>query len=182
MDTDADDLPDVPDEIRAQAREVQDLLAAKSKDAGPALKRLLASIQGDAPAGSKKPMGGAEKLRIKRAAAERERQRDEEGQGGTFDRLGPAPIDSTAELVTWGAQALALVVDRAMRRRDIFETEFDQLRFVADSCAKLGLVRDKAAEQESIKKLLKATTQEKETAGLTDAGGRSTPRVSRPPG
>lgn len=128
-----------------------------------------------------KPLSGAAQAKKRKQAKEHERTR-EQGESGHFDRLPAPPIDDTAGLVRWGAQCLAVVMDRAIRDRSIFETERDQLRFVADCCAKLGMIRDKASEQEAIKKALKVRRKEQKTAGLDDARQFPEPRVSRPPG
>lgn len=127
-----------------------------------------------------KRLSGAAQRKVKQRRVEHERTREQ--TGGAFDALPVPPLDATASLITWGARALALTLHRAMSDPTIFETERDQLRFIADGCAKLGMIRDKAAEQESIKRTLAEVKKEKETAGLTDARGRSTPRVPRPPG
>lgn len=128
-----------------------------------------------------KRLSGAAQARKKKAAVEHERTRIKSA-GGAFASLPPPPIDDTAALITWGAKALAMTLDRAMRDSAIFETERDQLRFVADGCAKLGMIRDKAVEQDKIRKALHKEKKAAETAGLTDASQRGTPRVSRPPG
>lgn len=134
--------------------------------------------------GSGKRLPGSKQRAIKkrRVAHEQDRPKEAKADASHFDRLPPPPIDDTSGLVRWGAQCLAVVMDRAIRDRTIFETERDQLRFVADCCAKLGMIRDKASEQEAIKKALKVRRKETSTAGLEDAQQFPDPRVSRPPG
>lgn len=94
-----------------------------------------------------------------------------------------APPESTAELVTWAASALAQVIHRAAQDRSIFLTEADQLRFIADGCAKLGMVRDKAAEQERIKKAAVraglAPDKNKPSAGAKSLVGIEKPPTAR---
>lgn len=129
-----------------------------------------------------KPEGGAAKTRKRKAEREHERlRRKPKGSGeSAFASLAAPPIGNTAEMVTWGAQALALTLYRAMQDPTIFETERDQLRFVVDACAKLGMIRDKAAEQEAIKRAI-GSAKTKDTTGLERAHGRSAPKISRPP-
>ena len=133
-----------------------------------------------------KPLSGAALQRRRKAKLEHERKRKKAQPSGalSYADLPAPPIgkkDGTAQLITWGAKALAVTMHRAMVTPDAFEAERDQWRFVADCCAKLGMIRDKAAEQEQIKKGLRGVKKDKDTAGLTDASGRATPRVPRPP-
>jgi len=113
---------------------------------------------------------------MQRLEADRAREAPPEDAGLSVG----APPESTAELVTWAASALAQVIHRAAQDRSIFLTEADQLRFIADGCAKLGMVRDKAAEQERIKK---AAVR----AGLTSdkskpsVGAKSLAGIEKPP-
>lgn len=132
---------------------------------------------------SGKRLPGSKQRAIKKRRIEHEQTRpgSAAAESSHFDSLPRPPIEDTAGLVRWGAQCLAVVMDRAIRDRSIFETERDQLRFVADCCAKLGMIRDKASEQEAIKKALQARRKEAKAAGLDDARQFAEPRVSRPP-
>jgi hypothetical protein len=127
-----------------------------------------------------KPLSGSALNRLRKAKVEAERTRDIEEQTGLT--LEPPP-SSTAELVTWAAAALAQAIYRASQDRKIFLTEADQLRYVADGCAKLGMVRDKAAEQERIKRVAERTglTQDrnKPAAGAKSLAGIAKPETAR---
>lgn len=171
---------EIPMSLQEQAKRVTELLDLKHPEAGHELKKLLRRMLAAEPT---KPKGGAQKVRERKAREEHERQRQdkESGEEAPFARLRPAPLDNTAEMVLWANEVLALSVERAVRRRDIFPCEFDQLRFIADSCAKLGMIRDKASEQEKIKKALRHAEKQSDTEGLEDVRGRAaTPQVSRP--
>lgn len=123
-----------------------------------------------------KQIGGAEKERRKKAEREQERGRT----GGQVSGLSlEPPPANTADLIPWGARALAATLYRASQDRSIFVTELDQLRFIADCCAKLGIIRDKTAEQKRIKEGLKKIRGEDE-AKLDDVSGRRAPRIPRP--
>ena len=128
------------------------------------------------PSGKRLPGSKQRAIKKRRAAHETTRPPG----GDAFGTLPAPPLDNTASLITWGAQALALALHRAMSDRSIFETERDQLRFIADGCAKLGMIRDKASEQEAIKKAIQARREENKGAGLDDASKFNQPRVSRP--
>lgn len=128
-------------------------------------------------------MGGAEKERRRKSRLENERARPPAAEGARgLDGLTPPP-ENTAGLVRWGAQILAAVMYRAAQERSIFETERDQLKFLAECAAKLGIIRDKAAEQELIDKRLAELDQEKsKTAGLEPVNRLKTSKIPRPPG
>lgn len=124
-------------------------------------------------------ISGAEKTRRRKARAEAERQREVAGPTALAGL--PAPPENTAGLVRWGAQMLAAVMHRAAQERSIFETERDQLRFLSECCAKLGIIRDKAAEQELIDQRLAELEGEKtRAAGLETVRGLTAPKISRP--
>ena len=127
-------------------------------------------------------VGGAEKERRKKARLEAERKRPAapaQPSGGLSGL--PAPPESTAHLIRWGARILAGVMHRAAQDGTIFETERDQLRFLADCCAKLGMIRDKAAEQELIdKRLAEIDGEQNKSSGLEAVRGLKAPKISRP--
>lgn len=128
-----------------------------------------------------KPISGAEvrRRKMQRLEADRAREAPPDETGLSVC----APPESTAELVTWAASALAQVIHRAAQDRTIFLTEADQLRFIADGCAKLGMVRDKAAEQERIKKAAVraglAPDKNKPSAGAKSLAGIEKPPTAR---
>lgn len=128
-------------------------------------------------------LSGAEKERRRKAKLENERQRQPQVAGTSGIEGLPSPPTNTASLVRWGAQILAAVMYRAAQDRSIFETERDQLKFLAECAAKLGVIRDKAAEQELIDQRLAELDQEKtKAAGLEPVHGFQAPKIPRPPG
>lgn len=125
-----------------------------------------------------KPVGGAAKARRRKAQAEAERKRKPAAVSQV--QVSPPP-ESTAELVTWSAGVLAALVYRASQDRTIFLTELDQLRFLADTCAKIGLVRDKAVEQDRLRRLAEAAGKlpSSKPAGAKPLAGVSKPDTAR---
>ena len=97
-----------------------------------------------------------------------------------YSAIEPPDLGDTASMVRYGAQVLAVVMDQTMLDPDI--TEEQRRRELRDGAAKLGMIRDKAAEQEAIKKSLRMRQGKQETTGLEDASQFAEPRVSRPPG
>ena len=96
-----------------------------------------------------------------------------------YSAIQPPNLEDTASMVRYGAQVLAVVMDQTMLDPEI--TEEQRRRELRDGAAKLGMIRDKAAEQEAIKRSLKKRKGEKEATGLIDADQFPEPRVSRPP-
>jgi len=101
----------------------------------------------------------------KRAKQKLEAERIAEATGGSphdlqnlikaaFARVGPPPMQSTGSLITWGAKMQATVIWLAAQNPALFDSLASLLRFEADAIAKLGMIRDKAKEQEDIKKAL----------------------------
>lgn len=131
------------------------------------------------PDGSR--LSGAQIRDRKRAKQERGETERQSGEPSALADLEPPP-ENTAELVRWGAVVLAKVIHRAAQKPEIFAAESDQLKFIADGCAKLGIVRDKAKEQEDIAKQLKAARGEQKAQGMERVSGRTAPAVARPSG
>lgn len=98
--------------------------------------------------------------------------------GGGFSNIPPPPLEDTAQLITWGARVLAATMDKALRDPSAFDCERDQWRFITDSVAKLGMIRDKSIEQDRIKKLQEAVGGG--SKGATSPTGKSLAQVPKP--
>lgn len=99
-----------------------------------------------------------------------------------FERLGPPPIDDTAQLITWGAKANALGLEHIAKHPNMYPNRREWIRALIEGTAKLGHIRDKAAEQEKIDVALRRDEQTTKKQGLTSAHGRKAPPIARPPG
>ena len=90
--------------------------------------------------------------------------------GGPLLDLPPAPTreeDGTAEAVTFSVKVLVRCIER-ISKAPVSKDEMARLKFIADTCTKIGIVRDKAAEQDRMKKLLDEKKRDAERlAGLT---------------
>lgn len=126
-----------------------------------------------------KRLSGAAQRKRQQQIAERERQREGDGTTG-FEQLEPPDLNETASLITWAAKGLALTAFRALSSPDIFDAESTKLRFVADCFVKIGMVRDKATEQEEYKRLKRKLKGEEQKASTSRVLGETPPRVSRP--
>jgi hypothetical protein len=93
-----------------------------------------------------------------------------------------APPEDTSQLVTWAAGALAKVL-HAAARENAFATKGEQLRFLSDGLAKIGMLRDKAAEQDKLRKLAEKHKLTKSTnpgiEGLEPLAGTVKPPTAR---
>lgn len=98
----------------------------------------------------------------------------------SFDDLPPPPLESSAEAVVWWNRVLLVCADQVMRDKGM--TLEQKVRFLYDGAGKAGMIRDKAKEQESIKKILLHQKKSKTAHGLQDASQFGTPEISRPPG
>ena len=99
-----------------------------------------------------------------------------------FAAAGPAPIDSTAKLITWGAKLHALGISDIAEHPNSYPNRREWLRALLDKTASLGMIRDKAAEQEKIEAALRREEQEGKRQGLVDVRGRKAPQAARPSG
>jgi len=86
----------------------------------------------------------------------------------------------TAELVTWGNKVMAKCIHVAMQRPDLFPLERDRLKYISETAVKLGITRDKGAEQERIKKINKALKPSMEGPALSKNSGPPPPPVPPP--
>jgi hypothetical protein len=93
-----------------------------------------------------------------------------------------APPEDTSQLVTWAASALAKVLHSAATE-NAFATKGEQLRFLSDGLAKIGMLRDKAAEQDKLRKLAEKHKLVKSTnpgsEGLEPFAGTVKPSTAR---
>lgn len=124
-----------------------------------------------------KPVGGAAKARARKAKITAQRKRKPAPTTVSFADLPDPPLDDTAALITWGAKSLAVVMRKSMQDLSLFDAERDQLRFIADCAAKLGMIRDKASEQA---KLQKAAAAAGKVAGVKATGAQSLAAVPKP--
>lgn len=132
-----------------------------------------------------KRIGGAAQARKKQQQAREEeaqqkkRTRHEKQSGLTFDSIPPPDLDDSASALTWWNRAL-LVCAYQVLRDPVMPFE-QKIRYLHDGAAKAGMIRDKVAEQEHIKKIL-AKCSEKKTAGiLEDVSQLAAPAISSPP-
>lgn len=125
-----------------------------------------------------KPVGGAAKVRARKAKVAAQRARKPAKTTVSFDDVGDPPLDDTAALITWGAKCLAVVMRKAQQDAKAFDADRDQWRFLADCAAKLGMIRDKASEQA---KLQRAAAAAGKTTGTKPQGAQTLAGVSKPP-
>ena len=95
-----------------------------------------------------------------------------------FEKVGAPPLDDTASLIRWGAKMLATSVYLAAMDPDLPLN--DKLRFVNDASAKLGMIRDKATEQEKLDRAAKAFDQKRGKAQKPTGGPKSLAGVQKP--
>lgn len=124
-----------------------------------------------------KPVGGAAKARARKAKLKAAQKRKPTKTSLSFADLPDPPLDDTAALITWGAKSLAVAMRRSMQDPSLFDAERDQLKFIAECVAKLGLIRDKATEQE---KLQRAAAAAGKVSGTRPVGAQSLAAVPKP--
>lgn len=124
-----------------------------------------------------RPISGAAKARARKAKLQAAQKRTPAPTTVSFADLPDPPLDDTAALITWGAKCLAVVMRKAQQDVGAFDAERDQWRFVADCAAKLGMIRDKAAEQS---KLQKAAAAAGKVSGTRPVGAQSLAAVPKP--
>lgn len=99
-----------------------------------------------------------------------------------FERAGPPPIDDTAQMIRWGAKIHALGVEDIYRHPNSYPSRREWIRALLDKTTQLGVIRDKAAEQQKIDDALHRDDVKGKKQGLTDVRGRKAPTVTRPTG
>lgn len=90
------------------------------------------------------------------------------------------PLDDTSKLITWGAKVAAKTLDMILRSPSAFPNKREWFRAIMAGTASLGIIRDKATEQEKIDRHLRQADKQASKQGLTDVRGRTAPQVSRP--
>ncbi len=133
-----------------------------------------------------KRLGGAaikrKKIETQREEVAREEVRKSvpKSKGLSFDDLPLPDLDSSDEAVTWWNKVLLVCADQVIR--DPAMPLEKKIKFLLDGAGKAGMIRDKAKEQDKIKKIFQAQNKERTTLGLQDASQFPAPTISRPPG
>jgi len=95
-----------------------------------------------------------------------------------FRDLPPAPIGDPLAAIPWANDVLMVCMDRAMRDP---ETPLEwKLNYLKDAAAKLGMIRDKAAEQKKIIQIMTRLDQQKVHAALEPGNPGPAPYIPRP--
>lgn len=133
-----------------------------------------------------RPLGGAAKKRKKIETQREEVVREElrkstpKPKGLSFDDLPLPDLENSDEAVTWWNKVLLVCADQVIR--DPVMPLEQKIKFLLDGAGKAGMIRDKAKEQEKIKKVFQAQNKERTALGLQDASQFPAPTISRPPG
>lgn len=126
---------------------------------------------------SGKRISGAEQRKLraaKRAPYEQEAQRQPETQAEY-----PDPPDDVGQLISWAAAMLGRLLAEAYRDKNLLGA--DRYRTIGQLTAQLGMIRDKALDQERITKMAKKTgllPDEKQTE-LKPTHGLKRPQTAR---
>lgn len=129
-----------------------------------------------------KRLGGAaikrKKIEAQREVAKREEERKStpRPQGLSFEDLPPPDLENSDQAVTWWNKVLLVCADQVIRDSQLSLEQ--KIRFLLEGAGKAGMIRDKAKEQESIKKMMRK--QEETIDGLEDVSQLPTPKISRP--
>ena len=99
-----------------------------------------------------------------------------------FDQLVAPPLDDTASLIRWGSKVHALALHHIAKNPAIYPNQREWLRALLGGTTQLGVIRDKAAEQEKIDRALQADDAKGKKQGLDHVGGKKAPAVTRPTG
>ena len=116
---------------------------------------------------------------LRKRAAEQRGAYEQARVSGVTSSVIDDPPDDGAELISWSAKNLAKLLADAYR--DAGLTGLDRYRIIGQLTAQLGMIRDKAAEQDKIAKLAQkhglAKTPDKE--GLEPFAGTIKPPTAR---
>lgn len=96
-----------------------------------------------------------------------------------FARLPPPPLGDPATAIAWVNDALLIALSQVLK--DPALTNLDRWKWVKDFGQALGMLRDKAAEQASIKKALAGQQATQAAQGTFSAAGRTKKAIPRPP-
>lgn len=99
-----------------------------------------------------------------------------------FEQLEPAPIADTSRLITWGAKLHALVLHQIAQDRSAYPNRREWYRALLGGTTSLGVIRDKAMEQQKIDDALRRDDVKGKKQGLTSAHGRKAEAITRPSG
>lgn len=143
------------------------------------------------PAVAEEPAGEPAERRQRPKAAERllsvPEQHDAGGTGpvlhsNPFEQLEPPPVHDTAQLISWGARLHAIALGHISRHPEIYPNQREWLRALLGGTTQLGIIRDKAAEQEKIDAALRRDDVKGKKLGLSDVRGRKAQTITRPTG
>lgn len=99
--------------------------------------------------------------------------------GLDFSDLPSPPLGDPVAAIPWWNDVLLVCADKVLR--DTQMPLEQKINWLKDGAAKAGMIRDKAAEQHEIKKILRRAQGQKDAAGLDDVRGQAKPRIPRPP-
>lgn len=99
-----------------------------------------------------------------------------------FEQLEPPPVHDTAQLISWGARLHAIALGHISLHPEIYPNQREWLRALLGGTTQLGIIRDKAAEQEKIDNALRRDDVKGKQLGLTDVRGRKAQTATRPSG
>jgi hypothetical protein len=133
-----------------------------------------------------KRLSGAQQERHKLQAREVRRRSAPTGceqpaapsQGRDFHDLPPAPIGDPVSAIAWANDVIMVCMDKAMRDG---QTPLEwKLNYLKDAAAKLGMIRDKAAEQKQIREILTKLDKKRLDAGMEPNKSGPVPHIPRP--
>lgn len=133
----------------------------------------------DPPAAKK--VAAKKRAPTKKAPASAENSAEQDLGPNPFDELEPAPIADTSRLITWGAKLHALVLHQIAQDRSAYPNRREWYRALLGGTTSLGVIRDKAMEQQKIDDALHRDEAKGKKQGLSDVRGRKAPQVTRPP-
>lgn len=88
---------------------------------------------------------------------------------------GPAPLENTAKAITWANKVMMLLIEAHVNDEDMPLER--KTKAISDLVAKVGMIRDKAKEQEDIDKL---TTKMAISQGREDVSAVVAPIIRKP--
>jgi hypothetical protein len=126
-----------------------------------------------------KELSGSAKRKIVSDRQKRAREKGIDPSAvGEFSRLPSAPIGDSARSIAWVNDAMLIAFDQVIR--DATLTNIERWQWMERLGKALGMLRDKAAEQQTIKKALKEKDTEDQSRGTVSANGRTKKTISRP--
>jgi hypothetical protein len=98
-----------------------------------------------------------------------------------FDDLAPPP-DDTAQLIRWGARVAGRGVHFMALHPEIYPNKREWMRALFSGIGCIGVIRDKASEQQKIDDALRRDDLKGKKQGLDDVRGKKAQAVTRPSG